>query len=1476
MTRYLFLLLVLLPGALWAQGKPESAVLNGGFEWQGGWSLSAQARRVPADRGGLCLLVDGQSGVTQDLPTDGMKGIYTAAVDFKAEGVMPAGGAGYAYVAVYQEGADGKLVAFRDFGQATGTKDWQRVTYTFELAPQTVTLSLRCGIFNASGKAWFDNWTLVAGTQARTLDEVDQMNPAARPAQGCAAVLREPTLPVSGKPSDPERLGKLLQAAGLQVEYLSAADLADPRKLRPDRYHLVVLPYGQAFPAGARRNFIQYLHLGGSFISTGGYVFNQLWARQGEQWVDEGKLIAAELAEAMKRSILPDGGFEQTTPQAPGGWETDGRWRRDHEECTLDREGAHEGQVCAKVTAAPGTSINERKWYLNLPATPGATYRVSGWIKTKEVGAGGFAYLAAYEYGDNDKLLRHRDYAQVRGTHDWEQFTYDFTPGAGTTRLFLKGGLYLATGTAWFDDIRLCQVDRVRQQPMNTATGDPGDGLGIAAWQIGAFDASFPLRRVARVLPGGEQYLFGGGFLDAPLQGWAAAGVQGYDNARWVELLASRDRFGRDRGAAGALMLNYNGYFPGSLWAFFGAENRDLFDGQAPWLDRGLVETARFMVRGVFLRNLKTDQALYQDGETVKAEIMVQNNGGAPVQGTVTFAAFAAGQTKAEWTAQVPVTVRAGDAAPVECPWRPARFSGDTYRLRAVLAVGGQDLDEMTGGFMVERPQVRASGPTLRYRDNYLTLNGRPLFLFGSDTYANTYTSSTESPWTWHLDHIAARDYGFNLYENLQYCNAPQYTYTEREWRQFAAMAQSTQREGLVFMPCQLCGHDVAIGDELLEKQAAECEAYGQHMRDVPGLLYYLNGDFQFKGDDKTALTGLWNRWLTERYGSAEKLRAAWGEEWYGTWGEMAYPPPTSSRWDSVRRVDWSRFDIWLNYRWVQRHVAAVRQADKDHPITSEYYQRPYGPIDLILTIGDQDVSNIGYFDGPQRDLDNLPLTLRLNDLRARGKSVSLGEYGVKTHPAWALENGAGGYHPVRTEEEQQQLFMAVAHYGLGMGASKVQNWCLRDASEWVFPWGVFYPNGRVPKDVAYWHRNLSLVWRFFAPKYVPPQVSVMLPDGLRIGNGQSAGVDAAMNAFAALVDLNANFNMVNEQHAAALTDKTRVLIWPSPLCPDDAAYDRVKQWAQAGGKLLVTGDLSRDGDRQRTRAARLAELCGVEFVRELAAPPLRAEGGETEVTLGGQKLALRPAVEVKATTGKVEAATAAGQPLLVRHTLGQGEVLYCTDALELGARTDVLATLQALYATVIPATERVPGPEGMRISRQPLAGGGAFVTAFNTSLAPAPRPVSLPAGKTQAALQVAGRYPGFVATTGSGQVIAVGASGEAKLNGQALLTGRAQAMALALDGKSLPNSGAVLLCPFSTGTLVFQSRRPWQEPVTLLGDIRDGSWTTYETKRGRPGLAVDEDTKTCLVLVCERAERDRWIGLLNRALRRPWEIRGY
>lgn len=113
-----------------------------------------------------------------------------------------------------------------------------------------------------------------------------------RPPMGCAeeagtpdriAVFRE-DLPVCGAAACPEHLGALLQKDGRGVEFLNSAQLADPKELDPDRFDVLILPYGASFPVQAANNLRRFLGAGGKFLSTGGYAFDALLERTSEGW----------------------------------------------------------------------------------------------------------------------------------------------------------------------------------------------------------------------------------------------------------------------------------------------------------------------------------------------------------------------------------------------------------------------------------------------------------------------------------------------------------------------------------------------------------------------------------------------------------------------------------------------------------------------------------------------------------------------------------------------------------------------------------------------------------------------------------------------------------------------------------------------------------------------------------------------------------------------------------------------------------------------------------------------------------------------------------------------------------------------------------------------------------------------------------------------------------------------------------------
>ena len=132
-------------------------------------------------------------------------------------------------------------------------------------------------------------------------------------ADDSVAIFREPGLPVKGAASDPERLGKLLADAGLKVSFLSAADLADSKQLRAANFATIVLPYGQSFPGEARRTMTAYLRNGGSFISTGGYTFNNLVLNEGGKWLDE-KTVNEQRLAAQRPMAVPQECRKAATP----------------------------------------------------------------------------------------------------------------------------------------------------------------------------------------------------------------------------------------------------------------------------------------------------------------------------------------------------------------------------------------------------------------------------------------------------------------------------------------------------------------------------------------------------------------------------------------------------------------------------------------------------------------------------------------------------------------------------------------------------------------------------------------------------------------------------------------------------------------------------------------------------------------------------------------------------------------------------------------------------------------------------------------------------------------------------------------------------------------------------------------------------------------------------------------------------------
>ena len=144
----------------------------------------------------------------------------------------------------------------------------------------------------------------------------------------------------------------------------------------------------------------------------------------------------------------------------------------------------------------------DRQWRLlrEVRVTPGRQYRASGAIRATQLAGPGIAYIAMYQFDAQGKYIDSRDFAVVREPADWQTFDYRFVPSSRVDHVrvhfgFLPQERRRSTSTR-FD---LFDLTEATCRPINTATGEPGDGLKVTPEQIGIFDPSYPLQRATQL-----------------------------------------------------------------------------------------------------------------------------------------------------------------------------------------------------------------------------------------------------------------------------------------------------------------------------------------------------------------------------------------------------------------------------------------------------------------------------------------------------------------------------------------------------------------------------------------------------------------------------------------------------------------------------------------------------------------------------------------------------------------------------------------------------------------------------------------------------------------------------------------------------------------------------------------------------------------------------------------------------------------
>lgn len=157
----------------------------------------------------------------------------------------------------------------------------------------------------------------------------------------------------------------------------------------------------------------------------------------------------------METIAIPNASFEELNTEST----FPASWNGSEMNFKCDSTVAHSGKSSLrwentdpKVYAT--SNVNLSNWF------PGESYRLTGWMKTKDV-AGNGARICVQWYGKNGKYIGGSYSLPLKGTRDWTEIHAAFCVPETAARLEITCfGEHESTGTVWFDDLKISSFER--------------------------------------------------------------------------------------------------------------------------------------------------------------------------------------------------------------------------------------------------------------------------------------------------------------------------------------------------------------------------------------------------------------------------------------------------------------------------------------------------------------------------------------------------------------------------------------------------------------------------------------------------------------------------------------------------------------------------------------------------------------------------------------------------------------------------------------------------------------------------------------------------------------------------------------------------------------------------------------------------------------------------------------------------------
>ncbi len=480
--------------------------------------------------------------------------------------------------------------------------------------------------------------------------------------------------------------------------------------------------------------------------------------------------------------------------------------------------------------------------------------------------------------------------------------------------------------------------------------------------------------------------------------------------------------------------------------------------------------------------------------------------------------------------------------------------------------------------------------------------------------------------------------------------------------------------------------------------------------------------------------------WLKVRYGTLEKMNAAWGTEFwshiYTDWTQIPVPLTTGGSPNPGLALDFRRFISDSYVAFQQMQVDLLREACSDHFITHNFMGFGY--------------EGLNYYDLARTlDLvswDDYPAGFWLKDRRVtEPEALALGHdamRGLKQQNFWVLEQQAGpsGWEIVsptpRPGELRLWAYQSIAHGADGIVFFRWRTARYGTEQYWHGLLDHHGLPGRRYEEIKQMGAELQKVGAAIQGSSVKARVAILQSYDSRFAfqiqpnNPSFQYSEHVTHVYHALFNRNIAVDVISPQ---ADMSNYMLVIAPALHVLDEAVAARLEQYVQAGGTLVLT---PRSGVKDEANAVvnlplpgLLAEVCGI-TVAEYDSLSADISQSVKFIASGLKKLgtcAARVWCDILEPAGAqvLAAYTAdyyAGRPAITLNQYGKGQAVY------VGTFGDV-SLYQALFGWLVLKLNIPPvlnAPEGIEVAER-WQGDRRLLFVLNHTNAP--QKVSLPNG---------------------------------------------------------------------------------------------------------------------------------------------------